>query len=83
MFDERNYLIINSDEINKIDFNQVLETSIDTLRYSINGNKTFIKWDGEAPSFIVDFNYTEGPYSHEEIFQVLFTAEWTSLEEEI
>ena len=48
----RYYLIINSDETNKIDFNQVRETSVDTLRYSLDGSQTFFKWDYETPTFI-------------------------------
>lgn len=41
----RNYIIFNVSEIDKIDFNQVLETSPETLRRSVDGTKTFIKWD--------------------------------------
>lgn len=75
---ERNYLIINKSEISKIDFTQILETSEDTLRLSINGEKTFIKWIGQAPDFISAFNYTEGPYSNEEILTILSSPEWTN-----
>lgn len=83
MFDNRNYLIINSDEANIIDFNQVLETSVDTLRFSVDGSKTFIKWDGNQPEFINSFTFVDGPYSHEEILDILSTEEWSAPEEEI
>lgn len=71
------YLIIKTDEVNKIDFNQVRETSVDTLRYSLDGQKTFIKWDYEEPTFINDFEWTEGPLSHDEMINILSTNEWT------
>lgn len=74
---EKNYLIINTSEISKIDFTQILETSEDTLRLSVNGEKTFIKWIGQAPEFISTFNYSEGPYSNEEILSILSSTEWT------
>lgn len=41
----RNYVIFNVSEIDKVDFTQVLETSPDTLRKSVDGTKTFVKWD--------------------------------------
>ena len=31
-YDDRNFMIFNISELNKIDFTQVLETSIDTVR---------------------------------------------------
>jgi len=71
------YLIIKTDEVNKIDFNQVRETSVDTLRYSLDGTKTFIKWDYEEPTFINDFEWTEGPFNHDEMINILSTNEWT------
>lgn len=71
------YLIIKTDEVNKIDFSQVRETSVDTLRNSLDGTKTFIKWDYEEPTFINDFEWTEGPLNHNEMINILSTNEWT------
>ncbi len=45
MYSNRNYIIFNVSEINKVDFTQVLETSAETVRKSVDGTKTFIKWD--------------------------------------
>jgi hypothetical protein len=45
MYESRNFIIFSVEEINKIDFNSVLETSPDTLRRSADGTKTFVKWD--------------------------------------
>ena len=77
-FSNRNYLILPTSQINLIDFDQVLETSAATLRKSVNGQKTFIKWNGmTVPSFIASLTDTQGPYTHEEITSILLTPEWT------
>lgn len=83
MFDDRNYLIFNSSEVDKVDFDQVLETSAETLRYSVDDSKTFVKWEGVPPTFLADFTYTEGPFNHEDILTILATEEWTSSSEEM
>lgn len=44
-YNNRNYIIFNVSEVDKVDFNQVLETSAETLRKSVDGTKTFVKWD--------------------------------------
>ena len=48
MYENRNYLIVPVSEIPKVDFLAVCETSPDTLRRSVDGTKTFVKWD-QAP----------------------------------
>ena len=45
MYEQRNFVIFSLTEIDKIDFTQVLETSADTLRLSVSGDKSFVKWD--------------------------------------
>lgn len=70
----RKYVIIGADEVDSVDFSQVDETSANTVRYSIDGSKTFVKFDsGKTPSFL------EGKtqYSHSEILAILATDEWT------
>jgi hypothetical protein len=47
------------------------------LRYSVDGTKTFVKYEDGQPSFL--WGKTE--YTHEEILEVLATDEWTSDEE--
>ena len=77
MYNHREYLILPSTEVPKIDFSQVCETSANTLRFSVDSTKTFIKWDGETPAFVADLVDTEGPYTHAEILTILATEEWT------
>ena len=78
----RNYLIIQTSELDKVDFTQVLETSADTVRKSIDTTKTFIKWDGDiTPACVSNLTGTEGPYTKDQIKTILNTDTWTSEEE--
>jgi hypothetical protein len=82
MYENRKYLIFPVTELSKVDFNQVGETSTETVRKSIDETKTFIKWEGQDPTFISQLTNTEGPYTHEEILNILSTEEWTQSMEE-
>lgn len=82
MYEERNYLIIPVSELPKVDFTQIMETSPETVRRSVDGTKTFIKWDGESPAFVASITGAEGPYTHTEILQILSEPEWSELPEE-
>jgi hypothetical protein len=70
----RTYCIINSSEVSSVDFDQVLETSAETLRFSLDGTETFVKYDSDTtPSFLDG----KTQYTHSEILNVLATDEWT------
>ena len=72
-------MIFNVSELDQIDFTQVLETSIDTVRKSIDQTKTFVKWNGEIiPDCVLDLLTKEGPYTYDEILTILATEEWTN-----
>jgi hypothetical protein len=66
-FENRKWVIIDKDEVDSIDFTKVMETSKDTLRYSVDGSKTFVKYEGDQPSFLS--GKTE--YNHEQILVIL------------
>lgn len=71
------YVILNSSELPNVDFNQVLQTSADTLRYSLDGSKFIVKFKGDTPDFLIG----EPQYTHTEILEVLSGTEWTSSDE--
>ena len=74
---EKQFIIFNVNEINLIDFNQVMETSADTLRKSIDETKTFVKWVGEeTPLCIQSLTTNEGPYTYDEMLSILSTDVW-------
>ena len=71
------YIIINMTEVGLVDFNEVLETSEETLRLSVNGLQTVLKWNGNEPSFVASLSSYDGPYTHSEILTIMATPEWT------
>ena len=71
----RKYVIINADEVDSVNFDQVDETSADTVRYNVAGTKTFVKFDSDTtPSFLDG----KTQYTHSEILAILATDEWTN-----
>jgi hypothetical protein len=74
-------MIFNISELGSVNFNEVLETSQDTIRKSVDETKTFVKWDGETtPTSVDSLTTKEGPYNYEEILTILATPEWTQEE---
>jgi hypothetical protein len=74
----RNFVIFDVTELPLIDFSQVLETSTETVRISVDGTKTFVKWDNEEPSCISLLTTKTQVYTYEEILEILSGEEWTS-----
>ena len=77
-YENREFMIFNMSELSEIDFTQVLETSEETVRKSVDETKTFVKWDGTMPECVTNLTTKEGPYTYEEIIQILSGPEWTS-----
>jgi hypothetical protein len=75
-FENRTFMVFNVDELAKIDFNQVSETSAETVRKSFDGTRTFVKWEGDTPECVTLLTTGEGPYSHAETLAMLSTPEW-------
>ena len=48
-YENRQYLIFPVTELANINFDEVLETSAETVRKSVDGTKTFVKWENEMP----------------------------------
>lgn len=67
------YVIYDMKDVASIDFSQVEETSQDTLRLSLDGTKTVLKFIGETPSFLVGLQQ----YNHKEILAIMSSAKWT------
>tara|TARA_R110002020_G_scaffold127680_1_gene286371 strand:- start:452 stop:673 length:222 start_codon:yes stop_codon:yes gene_type:complete len=67
------YVIYNMADVSNINFSQVEETSEETLRISIDGTKTVLKFIGETPGFLVGLQQ----YNHAEALAIMSTPEWT------
>ena len=77
-YPDRRFVIFNVTELNQIDFNQVFETSIDTVRKSVDETKTFVKYDMPQPSSVVTLTTKSQEYTYNEILQILSTPEWNN-----
>jgi hypothetical protein len=56
---------------------KAIQTSVSTLRKSVDGTKAILKWDGDTPEGFEGMT----AYSHSEIRTTLSTSEWTEEEE--
>ncbi|NBP55431.1 hypothetical protein EBU71_02620 [bacterium] len=70
------HLILAIDQIDKIDFSQVVQTR-ENLKLSCNLELTYISWEGEdIPDFIPNLDQVSGPFSDNQMIEILNTHEW-------
>lgn len=75
--ENRKYIIFNVSELDKINFYEVQETSVDTVRKSVDETLTFVKYDGdEMPPSVSSLTTKQGPYTQTEILEIINTPEW-------
>ena len=72
------YVILNTTEITDensvIDFPKLLNVNASSLRYSVDGTKAIIKYDGNQPSFLNG----KTTYSHSEILTEIAKTDWSA-----
>lgn len=76
-YPDRRFVIFSVTELNQIDFNQVFETSADTVRKSVDETKTFVKYDMPQPSSVSGLTTKSQEYTYDEILQILAGPEWS------
>lgn len=76
-YSSRKYIIFDVTELNKVDFSQVLETSAETVRKSVDETKTFVKWEGDTPPSVQALETKSKEYTHDEILEILAGEDWT------
>jgi hypothetical protein len=76
---DRRYAVINITDLELIDFSQIEQTSIETIRKSLDDTQFVIKWqDGYTPTFITDASVVPvGTYDHHAILELMSTPEWS------
>jgi hypothetical protein len=74
----RRFVIFNVTELPQIDFNQVFETDINTVRKSVDETKTFVKYTMPQPSSVAALTTKSQEYTYDEILDILATPEWVS-----
>ena len=75
------YIILQSIDIEKVDFSKVKQEKASSVRFSIDKQKFILKYDGDQPEFV--YWITENAlglreYTHEEILNILNGPEWKS-----
>jgi len=69
------YITFNLSEIDKIKFDEVLTTSIDTIRLS-NNNFGILKYIGEMPQSIQLLETKSQEYTNNEMVDLISSEDW-------
>ena len=79
MHNNKTYAVINLTDVGLIDFAQIGESSVSTIRKSLDETQFVIKWEeGYIPTFITDGSVVPvSEYDHHAILQLMQTAEWS------
>jgi hypothetical protein len=76
-YPNRRFVIFNVSELSFIDFSEVLETSVETVRKSVDETKTFVKYELPEPPTVQTLTTKSVPYTYEEFLVVLGGPDWT------
>jgi hypothetical protein len=76
-YPDRRFITFDVTELNQIDFSQVLETSADTVRKSVDQTKTFVKYNMPQPLSVSALTTKSQEYTYDEFLTILATPEWT------
>lgn len=77
MYDNRKYVVIYYNDIRQIDFSDILESSIETVRRSVDGNLTFVKYEGDMPPSVEALTNKSQEFTHEQFLLVLASPDWS------
>ena len=72
-YENRKWVIVTVSDITDEMILSAIQSSMDTLRKTLDGTKAILKWDGDTPSCF-DGMVT---YSHGEILTELAKSDWT------
>ena len=78
--DYRLYAILTILEAEKIDFTQVKETSIETIRKSVDGLLTFVEFDCNNIAEFLEPLEVIKVVTYDELISILNTTEWSILD---
>jgi hypothetical protein len=76
-YPNRRFVIFDLLEVDLIDFSQVHETSRETLRVSVDGTKSFVKYEIPQPSSVSLLTTKSEEYTYTQILEILGGPEWT------
>jgi hypothetical protein len=73
--DFRTYVIVNTSDLELLDYGQLLTTSSETTIRNLKGDKAIVKYQGDMPSTIDELT-TKTIHTHEEILVIVNSDEW-------
>ena len=73
-YENRIWILIKVSEITEDMISSAIQSDVDTLRKTLDGNKAILKWDGDAPSCFDGMT----TYTHSEIITELAKSDWSS-----
>ncbi len=71
----RTYVIVNTTDLELLDYNQLLTTSAETTVRNVVGDKAIVKYIGDMPSTISSLS-EKTLHTHEEIILIVESSEW-------
>lgn len=71
------YLIVDISEIEKVNWNEIRQTAVNTVRRSLDGTKFIISWDEELPTFLDALTTKSEIYEGDAIYPIVNGPEWT------
>ena len=71
-YENRHWIIVNTDDITDEMINNALQINLATLRKTLDGSKALLKWDGDTPSCFDGMT----TYNHSEILAILNNSDW-------
>ena len=72
-YSNRKWVIVNVSDITEEMIYSAIQSSMDTLRKSLDGTQAILKWDGDTPTCFDGMT----TYNHSEILTELAKSTWT------
>ena len=74
------YAILNTSDINTVDFSKVKQTDANSVRKTLDGSKFMVKFEGDTPDFLDGITL----YTNQEVIEILWNIDngWQLIEEE-
>ena len=72
-YSNRKWVIVNVSDITDEMLGSAIQSSMDTLRKTLDGTKAILKWDGDTPTCFDGMT----TYNHSEILTELAKSTWT------
>ena len=76
-YSNRSWVIVNVSDITDEMIANAIQSSMDTLRKTLDGSKAILKFDGDTPSCFDGLT----TYNHSEILEELAKSDWFDNEE--